>query len=149
MITGASSGIGRGLAESAAKRGAIVGLIARRASVLDEVINEIESNGGKALAVAADVQDAEGLRTAAERLANEFGPIDTLIACAGVATTTHASKLEPSEVANVIQVNVLGAANSVAAVLPEMISRRSGHLVAISSSGRISRSAKVGCVLRE
>ena len=133
MITGASSGIGRGLALSASRRGASVGLIARRASVLDEVIREIESNGGKAVAIAADVQDAGGLRAAAERLAKELGPIDTLIACAGVGTTTHASRLEPSEVANVIQINVLGAANSVAAVLPEMTSRRSGHLVAISS----------------
>lgn len=133
MITGASSGIGRGLAISAARRGASVGLIARRASVLDEVMSEIESSGGKGVAVAADVQDSDGLRAAAERVANELGPIDTLIANAGLGTTTHASKLEPSEVANVFQVNVLGAANSVAAVLPEMISRGSGHLVAISS----------------
>jgi short-subunit dehydrogenase len=133
MITGASSGIGRGLAVGAARRGARVGLIARRAAVLDEVIGEIETNGGKALAVPADVQDAEGLRTAAGKLANELGPIETLIANAGIATTTHATKLASSEIANVIQINVLGAANSVAAVLPEMISRGSGHLVAISS----------------
>lgn len=133
MITGASSGIGRGLAVSTARRGASVGLIARRESVLDEVITEVKNNGGKALAVAADVQDAEGLRAAAVRLANEFGPIDTLIANAGVGTTTHTTKLQLGEVANVIQVNVVGAANSVAAVLPEMLSRGRGHLVAISS----------------
>lgn len=133
MITGASSGIGRGLALSAARRGASVGLIARRESVLDEVITEIRSSGGKGVGVAADVQDAKGLRAAAERLANELGPIETMIANAGVATTTHATKLQASEIANVIQINVLGAANSVVAVLPEMISRGSGHLVAISS----------------
>jgi short-subunit dehydrogenase len=133
MITGASSGIGRGLAVAAANRGARVGLIARRASVLDEVITEIKSNGGIAFPIVADVEDAERLRAAAQELAKEFGPIETLIANAGTGTTTHAAQLQPNEVKNVMQVNVFGAANSVAAVLPEMIARKSGHLVAISS----------------
>jgi len=133
MITGASSGIGRGLAVTAANRGAHVGLIARRASVLDEVIAEIKGNGGTALPITADVQDAERLRAAAQELAKEFGPIETLIANAGTGTTTHAAQLQPSEVENVIQVNVFGVANSVAAVLPEMLERKRGHLVAISS----------------
>lgn len=133
MITGASSGIGRALAKGAAARGARVGLIARRASALDEVITDIQGHGGTALAVAADVNDADALSNAAQRFASELGPIDTLIANAGVAPTSHATNLEPDELATVIQVNLLGAANSVAAVLPEMISRGSGHLVAISS----------------
>ena len=133
LITGASSGIGRGLATSFARRGARVGLIARRATVLDEVVAEIKDAGGIAFAVSADVQDATGLRETVQRIAAELGPIDTLIANAGVATTTHATVLEPAEVANVIQINVLGAANSVAAVLPEMMSHGRGHLVAISS----------------
>ena len=144
MITGASSGIGRALAVTIASRGARVGLIARRASVLDEVVQEIGRSNGAALPIIADVQDTEGMRTAAQELAKAFGPIDVLIANAGVGTTTHASKLEPAEINNVLQVNVVGAANSVAAVLPQMISRRQGQLVAIASLAAYRGLAKSG-----
>lgn len=133
MITGASSGIGRGLAVQLARRGARVGLVARRADTLDEIVTEIEAAGGKTLALPADVQDAHSLRAAADRLRLELGPIDVLIANAGVAATIDAVDLQPDLVANVINVNVLGAANSVAAVVPEMVARGSGQLVVISS----------------
>ena len=133
MITGASSGIGRTLAVELARRGARVGLIARRSEVLAEVLAEVEQEGSKSLAVAADVQDVEALRAAALRISETRGPIDVLIANAGIATTTHATNLQPDEVAAVLQTNVLGAANSVAAVLPAMLERGSGQLVAISS----------------
>lgn len=133
MITGASSGIGRGLAVELARRGARVGLIARRADTLDEIVTEIETAGGKTIALPADVQDAESLRAAADRLRKELGPIDVLIANAGAAATIDALDLQPGLVANVINVNVLGAANSVAAVVPEMVARGNGQLVVISS----------------
>jgi short-subunit dehydrogenase len=144
MITGASSGIGRGLAVAIANRGARVGLIARRASLLDEVVREIGSSSGTALPIAADVRDTGALRTAAQQLAKTFGPIDMLIANAGIGPTTHASKLQPEEVKNVLEVNVVGAANSVAAVLPEMVSRKKGHLVAIASLAAYRGVAKSG-----
>ena len=133
MITGASSGIGRGLAVELSRRGAKVGLVARRADTLTEVVNEIEAANGKALAVPADVTNAESVRAAADRLRSEFGPIDLLIANAGVGATVDAAELQGSTVAGVINVNVLGAANSVSAVVPEMVERGSGHLVVISS----------------
>jgi short-subunit dehydrogenase len=133
LITGASSGIGRGLALALTRRGALVGLVARRAETLQEVVGEIESAGGNAIAVAGDVQDAASLRAAAERLQSMFGPIDLLIANAGIGVTTDGAALNPAEVKSVMDVNVVGAANSVAAVLPEMISRGSGHLAVISS----------------
>lgn len=116
-----------------ARRGARLGLFARRADVLREVVNEVEQHGSTALAVAVDVQDVAGLRSAAQQISGTLGPIDVLIANAGVATTTHAAKLQPDEVATVIQTNVLGAANSVSAVLPAMLERGSGQLVAIAS----------------
>ena len=144
MITGASSGVGRGLAVNLARRGARLGLVARRASVLDEVIREIEDSGGTAEPIVADVQNPEALKSGAQRLAEIFGPIDTLIANAGVGIPTHASKLEPSEVETTLRVNVIGAANSVAAVLPAMLSRGSGHLVAISSLAAYRGLAKSG-----
>jgi short-subunit dehydrogenase len=133
LITGASSGIGRGLALELAKRGARLGLVARRNDLLDEIVSEIEKQQGKAMALAADVQDSTAMRAAADTLRAEFGPIDMLIANAGIGTTTDAAELDATEVARIFGVNVVGAASSVTAVVPEMVKRGSGHLVAISS----------------
>jgi short-subunit dehydrogenase len=133
MITGASSGIGRGVAVELARRGASVGLVARRADILAEVVAEIQNTNGRSLALVADVNNAESMKTAADRLRSEFGPIDVLIANAGIGGASDAVDLQPAQVANVINVNVLGAVNSVTAVLPEMAKRGSGQLVAISS----------------
>ena len=109
MITGASSGIGRGLARELSRQGAKLGLVARRADLLQEIVEEIALSGGKALALPADVSDAGSVQVAADRLRAEVGAIDVLIA------------------------NVIGAANSVAAVVPEMVAQGHGQLVAISS----------------
>lgn len=133
MVTGASSGIGRGLAVELTRRGARLGLVARRTETLQEIVSEIESLGGQALALPADVQDADAVRTAADRVRGEFGVIDVLIANAGIGSTNDAAELRASEVAGVINVNVIGAANSVAAVVPEMVAKGRGQLVVISS----------------
>jgi short-subunit dehydrogenase len=133
LVTGASSGIGRGLAVELAKRGARLGLLARRKDLLDEIVGEIETAGAKAIALPADVQDAAAVRAAVNRLETAFGPVDVLIANAGVGVTADASELNADDVANVIGINVIGVANCVAAVVPGMVARRRGHLVAISS----------------
>ncbi len=133
MITGASSGIGRGLALELSRRGAKLGLVARRAAALDEIVGEISSRNGKALALAADVQDATALRGAADRMRAEFGRIDVLIANAGIGLTADAAEMQPADLARVFNINVIGAANSVAAVVPQMVAHGSGQLVVISS----------------
>lgn len=133
MITGASSGIGRGLALELARRSAKVGLVARRAEALQGIVTEIKALGGEAIALPADVQNASVIRSAAEHLRSELGPIDVLIANAGIASTSDAAELRAGEVAGVISVNVIGAANCVAAVVPEMVAGGKGHLVVISS----------------
>lgn len=159
LITGASSGIGRGLAVELARRGAKLGLLARGVAAhktlgtadegstlvpspaLETVVKEIEDQTGahgdsataRTLLLPADVRDAKAVRAAADRLRERFGEIDILIANAGVGATTDATELDPEDVARVIGVNVIGAVNSVAAVLPEMAARGSGQLVAISS----------------
>ncbi|MDT5060423.1 MAG: hypothetical protein QOH63_882 [Acidobacteriota bacterium] len=133
FITGASSGIGRALAVELGRRGASVGLLARRVEILGEIVKEVEEAGGRALALPADVRDAEAVRVAADKLRERFGRVDVLVANAGVGVTTDAKDLQAKEVADVIGINVLGAVNSVTAVLPEMIEQGSGQLVAISS----------------
>ena len=133
MITGASSGIGRGIALEIASRGAHPGLLARREDLLNEIVSEAKVRNVKAVAVSADVRDAKTVREAADRFRHELGPIDIMIANAGIGTSDHAVQLAPEQAANVININVVGAVNSVAAVLPEMVERKQGRLVAISS----------------
>lgn len=133
LITGASSGIGRGLAVELARRGASVGMLARRRDLLEEAVDEIRAAGGRALALPADVTHADQVRAAACELRRKFGYIDVLVANAGVGGTTYAVDLCEKEVTKVIRVNVIGAVNSVTSVIPHMVQRGSGHLVAISS----------------
>ena len=133
LITGASSGIGHALSLELARRGARLGLLARRADVLRELVSEAERAGARALALAADVKDEQSVRGAADKLRETFGHIDVLIANAGVGATTDAAELRAGEVAEVININLLGAVNSVTAVVPEMVARGQGQLVAISS----------------
>jgi len=133
LITGASSGIGRGLALEFARRGTAVGLFARRASLLKEIAQGIENSGGKALALPGDVTNSASVRAAACELRRTFGYIDVLVANAGIGGTTYAVDLCEKEVADLIHINVIGVVNSVTAVVPHMIQRGSGHLVAISS----------------
>jgi short-subunit dehydrogenase len=133
LVTGASSGIGRGLALELGRRGAAVGVLARREDALREVVKEIEAHGGKAVALPADVTEANAVRAAVDELLRRFGPIDLLIANAGVGATTAAGQLEPEEVSKVFSVNVIGVVNCVTAVIPRMIERGGGQLAVISS----------------
>ncbi|HEX3557888.1 MAG TPA: SDR family NAD(P)-dependent oxidoreductase [Pyrinomonadaceae bacterium] len=133
LVTGASSGIGRALAVELGRRGARVGLTARRADELLKVAAEVERAGGEALALAADVRNAEEMKAVAVRLRERWGGTELLIANAGMSTTTFGARLEAGEAGEVISINVIGVVNSVAAVLPDMLARGRGHLVAISS----------------
>jgi short-subunit dehydrogenase len=133
FITGASSGIGRALAVELGRRGARLGLTARREAELLSVADEVGRAGGEALALPCDVRDPAAISAAAERVREKWGRVDVLIANAGMSTTTAGTKLDAAEATNVISINVLGVVNSVAAVLPDMLKRGSGHLVAISS----------------
>ncbi|HEX8561323.1 MAG TPA: SDR family NAD(P)-dependent oxidoreductase [Pyrinomonadaceae bacterium] len=133
IVTGASSGIGRALAIELGRRGARLGLTARRAEELLRVAEEVERAGGEALALPCDVRDPEAMKEAAARVRERWGRVDVLVANAGMSTTTAGTRLDAGEAGAVISVNVLGVVNSVAAVLPDMLQRGSGHLVAISS----------------
>jgi NADP-dependent 3-hydroxy acid dehydrogenase YdfG len=134
FLTGASSGIGEGLAVALAKRGAVLGLLARRREMLEDLAARCENAGGTARVFAADVTDAPAIADAANKFREEFGHIDILIANAGIGGNDDKTRsYDPESVKKVIDINLLGAVNAVHAVVPDMIERRSGQLVAISS----------------
>ena len=133
LITGASSGIGEALAVEFGRRGAAVALAARRVEVLREVAGKVEAAGGRALAFAVDVRDAGEMRAAVAQVVERFGRVDVLVANAGKGELTLARAFDIEVVTEVLSVNLLGALNSVAAVLPGMLERGAGQIVGISS----------------
>lgn len=133
FLTGASSGIGEALAIALAEKGAILGLLARREDLLKTLAEKCESVSCKARVFACDVTDAKGVAAAAQRLRDEFGQIDILICNAGIGGPAHAKDLTNETVKKIIDVNLMGAVYAVTAVLPQMIERNSGQLVAVSS----------------
>ena len=134
FLTGASSGIGEGLAVALARRGAVLGLVARRRGMLEDLAARCGDAGGTARVFTADVTDAAAISDAARAFREEFGKIDILIANAGIGGNDEKTRsYDPDSVREVIDVNLLGAVNAVHAVVPDMIKRRSGQIVAVSS----------------
>lgn len=134
FLTGASSGIGEALAVEMAKRGAILGLLARREELLKNLASKCEKSGAIARIFPCDITDERAVREAADDLRKEFGRIDILIANAGIGgNAKHAKDLVPQDFRRVIDTNLNGSVNSVAAVLPQMLDRGEGQIVAVSS----------------
>lgn len=134
FLTGASSGIGEGLAVALARRGAVLGLAARRKEMLDGLADRCREAGGTARVFPLDVTDEQAVFEAADELRSEFGHIDVLIANAGIGGNDDETRsYTPQAVKKVIDINLLGAVNSVHAVVPQMVERGEGHIVAISS----------------
>jgi short-subunit dehydrogenase len=127
VVTGASRGIGRAVAAAFAARGAEVGLVARSDEELNELALALPGEGHEALP--ADVGDAEAVAAAL----GEFGPVDVVVANAGIAHYGPFRDMDLGAVERMTRVNWLGTVNTVAAALPGMLERRRGHLVVVSS----------------
>src|SRR5262245_20025634 len=135
VVTGASSGIGWELARQLAAEGARVGLVARRREALESLASSIRAAGGKAVVEPADVADRAQVERALAGIAGQLGPIDLLIANAGVGMPTLLDPVNVADVEAMFRVNVLGVVYAFAAVLPQMLQRGRGHLAAVSSLG--------------
>jgi short-subunit dehydrogenase len=133
IVTGASSGIGRALAVRLASDGYRVGLIARRGELLESLAGEIAAAGGTAVAAVADVGDRAALREAIAEIEGRLGTVDVMVANAGFGAPTRLDPLNIDEVELTFRVNLMGVIYSIEAVLPGMLARRRGHLLAISS----------------
>ncbi len=135
VITGASSGIGRALARELARQCCKVGLLARREAELTQLADEVRRAGGTAAFAAADVGEREQVRAGVEALRRQLGPVDLLVANAGVGVPTLLDPVNVADVERTFRVNVLGVVYAIEAVLPEMLRRGTGHLAAVSSLG--------------
>jgi short-subunit dehydrogenase len=135
VITGASSGIGWSLARELARQGCKLGLIARRQAELSQLAEEIRQSGGVAAAAVADVGERSQVLAAVEEVRRRLGPVDIMIANAGVGMPTWLDPVNIGDVERMFRVNVLGAVYSIEAVLPEMLRRGRGHLAGVSSLG--------------
>src|SRR5262245_41851664 len=131
LITGAGSGLGRLISRKLVEAGAVVGGIDLAAEPLEQLAAELAP--GRFAWAAADVTDRAALLAGVRRLETAVGPFDRLIACAGIGRATPADAFASADFEDVIRVNLIGVANSVEAVLPGMIARKKGHIVALSS----------------
>ncbi|MDX3102703.1 SDR family oxidoreductase [Nonomuraea angiospora] len=121
VVTGASSGIGEAAAEHLAELGARVAVLARRAERLDDLVARIEKNGGRALALAADVTDASAAQAAADRVAAELGGADLLFNNAGVMLPAPIEELATAQWQRQIDLNISGLMNAIAAFTPQLV----------------------------
>jgi clavulanate-9-aldehyde reducatase len=132
-ITGASSGIGEATAIALAGAGAQVSLAARRKDRLDDLAERISSDGGRALAVEADVGDQAQAESFLSRTADELGGLDILINNAGVMLLGPVEGADAEQWRRMVDVNVLGLLYCTHAALPLMREGGGGHIVNVSS----------------
>ncbi|MBB6488775.1 SDR family oxidoreductase [Rhizobium lusitanum] len=150
LITGASSGIGAGIARELGMAGAKLMLGARRTDRIEALANEIRESGGEAATRRLDVTDRVDVAAFVEAARRNFGRIDVIVNNAGVMPLSLMASLKVDEWDRMIDVNIKGVLYGIAAVLPEMTARGSGHIINIASIGALSVSptAAVYCATK-
>jgi len=134
VVTGASAGLGRAIAHAFAERGAAVGLLARGVEGLTATEREIRDRGGRALAVPADVADAQAIAAAADRIEGELGPVDVWVNNAMVSVLAPVKEMSAAEYRRVTEVTYLGYVHGTLAALEHMLPRDRGTIVQVSSA---------------
>ena len=135
LITGASSGVGAALARQLAAQGAIVGLIARRAERLAQVLADCQRTSPASMMWAADLADTPAVGRLALAAWDALGGIDVLINNAAVPKRRVITALGPAEVETVMRVNFFAPMRLTLAVLPRMLARGAGTIVNVASVG--------------
>lgn len=134
VITGSSAGVGRAIAHAFAKRGAHIGLLARGREGLDGAAREVESLGGRAIAVPTDVADHQQVEGAAQQVEDHFGPIDVWINAAMATVFARFVDTKPDEFKRATEVTYLGAVYGTMAALERMTARDRGTIVQVGSA---------------
>jgi NADP-dependent 3-hydroxy acid dehydrogenase YdfG len=133
VITGASSGLGEATARLLSAQGATVVLGARRVERIEALADELRRGGGRALALQTDVTRSAEVQALADAAIREFGRIDVMINNAGLMPSSPLERLKIADWDRMIDVNIKGVLYGIAAVLPHMTERKSGHIVNVSS----------------
>ncbi|WP_428268519.1 SDR family NAD(P)-dependent oxidoreductase [Haliangium sp.] len=134
LVTGGGRGIGRDIAHGLASAGAAVAVLARSGDEVADVAAAIERDGGRALAVTADVTDRDAVERATERIEHTLGPIDLLVNNAGVrGTRGDFWQNSPDDWWRVVEINLRGPAVCARAVLPGMVERGRGRIINVAS----------------
>ncbi|KAI1132858.1 enterobactin synthetase component F [Nemania abortiva] len=133
VITGASSGIGAAVAAALAHEGAHVAIAARRTDALEALRKKISASGVKVLVHKTDVTDKSQVESLMREAASQLGPVDILVSCAGVMYYTMMANAHTDEWERTVDVNCKGLLHCLSSVVPGMLARGSGHIVAISS----------------
>ena len=140
LVTGASRGLGQGFARGLALAGSSVALLARSEDAVARAAAEIRAEGGRALAITADVTDADAVRSTVERVCEEMGPIDVLVNNAGVmAPIGFDWAVDPVAWWRTMEVNVLGSYLCARATLPLMLERHCGRIINVTSTAANKR----------
>lgn len=134
VITGASAGVGRAVAEAYGKRGAWVGLLARGQAGLEGARQAVEAGGGKAMAIQVDVSDADAVEQAASDIERNFGPIDVWINNAMVSVFEPVHKIAPEDFHRVTEVTYHGVVWGTMTALKRMRERDRGNIVQVGSA---------------
>jgi NAD(P)-dependent dehydrogenase (short-subunit alcohol dehydrogenase family) len=132
-ITGASSGIGRGLALRLAREGRVVVASARRTGELGALAAAAGGLPGRIVPLPLDVTDAAACRAAVERIERELGPLALVVLNAGSHRPVAAASLDPADFRALVELNVMGTVNALAAALPPMLARRRGQVAIVAS----------------
>ena len=133
LVTGASRGIGPVIARALALSGMDVALAARSADELERTARSVRRTGMRALAITADVANVLGRDELIQRTEADMGPIAVLVNNAGIENTIAYEDQDPSEIARIIEVNLVAPMLLARAVLPRMLQRGEGHIVNIAS----------------
>ena len=150
LITGASSGIGLGIAKELAAAGATLVLGARRTERLEVLAEELHGTGARILTRQLDVTDRASVEAFAQAGREAFGRVDAIVNNAGVMPLSLMASVKVEEWERMVDVNIKGVLYGIAAVLPEMTTRGSGHVVNIASVGAltVSPTAAVYCATK-
>ncbi len=133
FITGASSGLGAAMALEYARRGAVIGLAARRKSALDELAQAIRDSGSTAFTYTLDVTNFSACREAAESFLESTGGIDILIANAGVSGSDGITSADVTKIKAILDTNISGVVHIIYPFLNAFREQHSGRIAIISS----------------
>ena len=135
IISGGGSGIGKGIALALGEAGCKVVICGRREKPLEKVVGLIEASGGEAIAIQADISKEQDVSRLVKSSVEKFGPVDILVNNAGIGSGGRIANHDAGTWDRTMAVNLLGPLLLSRAVLPDMQTRKGGHIINISSEG--------------